>query len=35
MKFVIGVAFNEKDKECFFMEFTCPMDSVTSSDEGY
>ena len=29
-----GVAFNAKDKECIFLEFTRPMDSVISSDEG-
>ena len=29
-----GVAFNAKDKECVFLEFTRPMDSVTTSDEG-
>jgi len=25
-----GVAFNATDKECVFLEFTRPMDSVTS-----
>jgi len=29
-----GVAFNAEDKECVFLEFTHPMDSVTSSEEG-
>jgi len=29
-----GVAFDAKDKQCVFLEFTCLMDSVTSSDEG-
>ena len=29
-----GVAFNAKDKERDFLEFTRPMDCVTSSDEG-
>jgi len=29
-----GVAFNAKDKECVFLEFTRPMDSMTSSEEG-
>ena len=29
-----GVTSNAKDKECVFLEFTRPMDSVTSSDEG-
>jgi len=29
-----GVAFDDKGKQCIFLEFTRPMDSVTSSDEG-
>jgi len=29
-----GVAFDDKNKHCVFLEFTCPMDSVTFSDEG-
>jgi len=29
-----GVAFDAKGKQCIFLEFTRPMDSVTSSDEG-
>jgi len=29
-----GVAFDAKSKNCVFLEFTRPMDSVTSSDEG-
>jgi len=29
-----GVAFDAKGKQCVFLEFTCPMDSVLSSDEG-
>ena len=29
-----GVAFDAKGKQCIFLEFTCPMDSVLSSDEG-
>jgi len=29
-----GVAFDAKNKHCVFLEFTRPMDSVTSSDEG-
>ena len=29
-----GVAFDAKGKQCVFLEFTCPMVSVTSSDEG-
>jgi len=29
-----GVAFDTKGKQCFFLESTRPMDSVTSSDNG-
>jgi len=29
-----GVAFDDKNKHCVFLEFTRPMDSVTSSEEG-
>jgi len=29
-----GVAFDDKNKHCVFLEFTRQMDSVTSSDEG-
>jgi len=29
-----GVAFDAKGKQCVFLEFTRPMDLVTSSDEG-
>ena len=29
-----GVAFDAKSKHCVFLEFTRPMDSVTSLDEG-
>jgi len=29
-----GVAFDAKNKHCVFLEFTRPMDSVTSSEEG-
>jgi hypothetical protein len=29
-----GVAFDDKNKHCVFLEFTRPMDSVTSSPEG-
>jgi len=29
-----GVAFDDKNKLCVFLEFTRPMDSVTSSEEG-
>jgi len=29
-----GVAFDAKNKQYVFLEFTRPMDSVTSSDEG-
>jgi len=29
-----GCAFDAKDKQCVFLEFTRPMDSVTLSDEG-
>ena len=25
-----GIAFNAEDKECVFLEFTCPMDTLTS-----
>jgi len=29
-----GVAFDDKNKHCVFLEFTRPMDSLTSSPEG-
>jgi len=29
-----GVPFDATGKQCVFLEFTSPMDSVTSSDEG-
>jgi len=29
-----GVAFDTKGKQCVFLEFIRPMDSVTSSDVG-
>ena len=29
-----GVAFDAKGQQCIFLEFTRPMDLVTSSDEG-
>jgi len=29
-----GIAFDDKNKRCVFLEFTRPMDSVTSSQEG-
>jgi len=29
-----GVAFDDKNKHCVFLEFTRPMDSVTSPPEG-
>ena len=29
-----GVAFNDKNKHCVLLEFTRPMDSVSSSLEG-
>ena len=29
-----GVAFDDKNKHCVLLEFTRPMDSVTSSEEG-
>jgi len=29
-----GVAFDDKNKLCVFLEFTRPMDSVTSSPKG-
>jgi len=29
-----GVAFDDKNKHCVFLELTCPMDLVTSSQEG-
>ena len=29
-----GVAFDAKGKQCVSLEFNCPMDSVTSSDQG-
>ena len=29
-----GVAFDDRNKHCVFLEFTRPMDSVTSSQEG-
>jgi len=29
-----GVAFDAKGEQCVFLEFTRPMDSVSSSDEG-
>jgi len=29
-----GVAFNEKEEKCIFLEFTRPMDSIDFSDDG-
>ena len=29
-----GFAFDDKNKHCVFLKFTCPMDSVSSSPEG-